>query len=77
MPNLVKSARNMIEFIEKNNVIVKYDNDYSTSHSTSEGEKLKELVDELNEAIDASTELPNTSMLLAIEQLTESFKKQP
>lgn len=57
MPNLVKSARNIIEFIEKNEVVSKYEDEYSESHEYSQAEKLKELIKELNEAIDASTEL--------------------
>lgn len=67
MPNLVKAARNMIEFIEQNEVIDKYDDDFSESGFKSQGQKLKELKEELNEAIDASTELGNME---AIQKLT-------
>ena len=67
MPNLVKAARNMIEFIDKNNVINKFDDDYSECCNQSQGDKLNRLVEELGEAIDASTELGNME---ALQQLT-------
>lgn len=59
MSNLVKAARNMIEFIDKNNVINKYDDEYTESVEYSQGDKLNKLVEELDEALDASTELPD------------------
>lgn len=93
MPNLVKAARNLIEFIEENEVVSKYEHDFSKSGYKSQGEELEELVAELNQAIDASTELPDVrhaqtlirecfdTMLSqqaeAIDQLTASFKKLP
>ena len=58
MPNLVKSARNIIKFIEQNKVVDKYDDDYTESCDYSQGDVLKKLLQELNEAIDASTEIP-------------------
>jgi len=93
MPNLVRASRNMIEFIEQNEVVHKYEDDFSESGEYSQGQKLEELMEELNEAIDASTELPDVrhaqtliskcfdTMLSqnteAIDQLTASFKKLP
>jgi hypothetical protein len=57
MPNLVKAARDLIEFIEQNGVVDQYADDYSEDGPQSQGDKLKELKEELSEAIDASTEL--------------------
>lgn len=57
MSNLVKAARNVIEFIEQNGVADKYEDEYTEDGQQSQGQRLKELVEELNEATDASTKL--------------------